>query len=75
MGPFGSERVKDNDPAQDILEYRMTVHLFGNAHSPTVATYDLRRTVENGEELEPGVKEFVVRNFYVDDGLVSTPTA
>ena len=66
---------KDNDPTQDIIEYRMTVHLFGNGPSPAVATYGLRRTVENGEELEPGVKEFVKRNFYVDDGLVSKPTA
>ena len=66
---------KDNYPTPDIIEYRMTVHLFGNGPSPTVATYGLRRTVENGEELEPGVKEFMKRNFYVDDGLVSKPTA
>ena len=59
MGPFGSERVKDNDPAQEIIEYRTTVPLFGNGPSLAVATYVLRRTVENGEELEPGVKEFV----------------
>ena len=66
---------KDNDPAQDIIEYTMTVHLFGNGPSPAVATYGLRRTVENVEELEPGVKEFLERNFYVDDALVSKPTA
>ena len=53
---------KDNDPTQDIIAYRMTVHLFGNGPSPAVATYGLRRTVENGEELEPDVKEFVKRN-------------
>ena len=53
----------------------MTVHLFGNGPSPAVATYGLRRTVHNGEEHDPGVKEFVQRNFYVDDGLVSKPTA
>ena len=66
---------KDNDPSQHIIEYRMTVHLFGNGPSPAVATYGLRRTVEDGEEFGPGVKEFVERNFYVDDGLVSKPTA
>ena len=44
---------KDNDPAKDIIEYTMTVHLFGNGPSAAVATYGLRRTVENGEELEP----------------------
>ena len=65
----------DNDPTRDFIEYRMTVHLFGNGPSPALATYGVRRTVEKGEELEPGVKEFVERNFYVDDGLVSKPIA
>ena len=40
-----------------------------------MVTYGLRKTVDNGEEHDPGVKEFVQRNFYVDDGLVSKPTA
>lgn len=53
----------------------MTIHLFGNGPSPAVATYGLRRIVEEGEEFEPGAKEFVKRNFYVQDGLVSSPTA
>ena len=66
---------KDNDVTKPIIEYKMTVHLFGNGPSPAVATYGLRRTVEDGEEFDPGVKEFVKRNFYVDDGLVSKPTA
>ena len=51
----------------------MTVHLFGNGPSRAVATYGLRKTVKHGEEAD--VKEFVERNSYVDDGLVSTPTA
>lgn len=51
----------------------MTVHLFGNGPSPAVATYG--RTVKDGEELDPAVKEFVKRNFCLDDGLVSRPTA
>lgn len=53
----------------------MTVHLFGNGPSPAVATYGFRRTVKDGEELDPAVKEFVKRNFCPDDGLVSRPTA
>lgn len=53
---------KDNDPAKDIIEYRMTVNLFGNGPSPPVTTYGLRRTVEHSDELESGVKEFVKRN-------------
>ena len=66
---------KDNDPAQPIVEYRRTVHLFGNGPSPAIATYGLRRTVADGKEFAPGEKEFVDRNFYVDDGFVSRPTA
>lgn len=66
---------KENDLSKPVTEFRMTVHLFGNGPSPAVATYGLRRTVDNGGEHDPGVKEFVQRNFYVDDGLVSKPTA
>lgn len=65
---------KDN-VTKPIIEYKMTVHLFGNGPSPAVTTCGLRRTVEDGEEFDPGVKEFVKRNFYVDAGLVSKPTA
>ena len=39
----------------------MTVHLFGNGLSPAVATYGLRRTFKNGEELGPGEKEFLLQ--------------
>lgn len=66
---------KENDLSKPVTEFRMTVHLFGNGPSPAVATYGLRRTVDDGGEHDPGVKEFVQRNFYVDDGLVSKPTA
>ena len=66
---------KNNDLSKPITEFRMTVHLFRNGPSPVVATYGLRRTVDDGEEHDPEVKEFVQRNFYVDDGLVSKPTA
>ena len=66
---------KENDLSKPVTEFRMTVHLFGNSPSPAVATYGLRRTVDDGEEHDPGVEEFVQRNFYVDDGSVSKPTA
>ena len=69
---YGLRRTTSRSPSQ---RFRMTVHLFGNGPSPAVATYRLRRTVNNGEEHDPGVKEFVQQNFYVDDGLVSKPTA
>ena len=61
---------KDNNPDSDLIEYRMTVHVFGNTPSPAVATYGLRRSVEHAEQ---DVQHFVKQNFYVDDGLVSEP--
>jgi hypothetical protein len=60
---------RDNDMAKELIEYRMKVHVFGNTTSPAVATYALRKTIEGSED---DVKEFVNRNFYVDDGLLST---
>lgn len=66
---------RDNDPAKEIIEYRMCVHVFGNSPSPAVATYGLRKTAaNNATRFEPDVNEFVERNFYVDDGLASFPT-
>lgn len=67
---------KDNDTSKGIIEYRMKVHVFGNSPSPAVAIYGLRRAAAYGEE-EYGsdARHFVEREFYVDDGLLSTPTA
>ncbi|XP_048248047.1 uncharacterized protein LOC124126721 [Haliotis rufescens] len=62
---------RNNDPSQDLIEYRMTAHVFGNSPSPAVATYGLRRSVENADV---DVKWFVENDFYVDDGLLSVPT-
>ena len=54
----------------------MTVHLFGNGPSPAVATFGLRRTAYDGEEeFGKATQDFIHRNFYVDDGLASRPTA
>ncbi len=55
---------------------RMKVHLFGNTSSPAVATFGLRKTANVGEaQFGSDAKEFVERNFYVDDGLKSLPTS
>ncbi|XP_039870639.1 uncharacterized protein LOC120723317 [Simochromis diagramma] len=66
---------EDNDPDQGICDYRMRVHVFGNSPSPAVAIYCMRRAAVEGEE-EHGqdAKQFVMRHFYVDDGLASTAT-
>lgn len=53
----------------------MTVHVFGNSPSPALAIYGLQRTAELGEaEYGTDAKEFVLRNFYVDDGITSVPS-
>ena len=60
---------------QDVVEYRMTVHLFGAVSSPSCASYALRKTAEdNQSHFSADVVETVKRNFYVDDCLKSLPT-
>lgn len=62
----------DNDPTKPLVEYRMCKHVFGNSASPAIATYGLRKSVENSDE---DVREFVEKDFYVDDGLSSQVSA
>ena len=65
---------KGNDPDGEVIEYRMKVHLFGNTSSPAVATFGLRKTAQVGEaQFGFDAREFVERDFYVDDGLKSLP--
>ena len=60
----------DNDPEKEIIQYRMTVHVFGNSPSPAFATYGLHRTAaESSEHFGAYVKSFVEENFFVDDGI------
>lgn len=63
--------LQDNDPTLPLTEYRMCVHLFGYSPSQAVSTYCLRRCVQEKKESDPRVYEFVNRNVYVDDGLIS----
>ncbi|XP_021355873.1 uncharacterized protein LOC110451959 [Mizuhopecten yessoensis] len=62
---------RNNDPTQDLIEFRMKANVFGNSPSPAVAVYGLRKSVE-GDGIDQDVKAFVNQNFYVDDGLVSS---
>lgn len=63
---------KDNNPEEEVIEYRMKVHLFGNTSSPAIATCGLRKTALDGEqEYGSDAREFVEKDFYVDDGLKS----
>lgn len=66
---------KDNDLTKEIVEFRMKVHVFGNSPSPSVAICGLRRAAqEDQDEYGTESKEFVTRNFYVDDRLTSVAT-
>ena len=62
------------DKENGIVDHHMIVHLFGNISSP-VATYGLRKTAIEGEKkFGKAAKDFVVEDFYVDDGLTSCTT-
>ncbi|KAK3084088.1 hypothetical protein FSP39_007909 [Pinctada imbricata] len=62
---------KDNNTENELIDYRMCAHVFGNSPSPAVATYGLRKSVLSAET---DVREFVNSNFYVDDAFTSLPT-
>lgn len=66
---------EDNDISKNMTEYRMKVHVFGNSPSPSVAIYCMKRAAQKGEQ-EHGsdVRQFIERQFYVDDGLTSVAT-
>lgn len=64
-----------NDPTKAIREYRMTVLMFGNSPSPAIAIYGLRRAaLATQDEYSDEAIQFVLKNFYVDDGLASFPS-
>ncbi|XP_034537461.1 uncharacterized protein LOC117811344 [Notolabrus celidotus] len=62
---------KNGDLSAEPKEYRMKVHLFGAASSPGCANYGLKHLAKEKENLFPLASQFVMRNFYVDDGVTS----
>lgn len=67
---------RDNDPSNEMVDYRMNVHVFGNRPSPAVAPYGLKKIAAlSSEEFGRDVASFVTSNFYVDDGLALTDTS
>lgn len=65
---------RNNNLEEPIIEYRMTVHIFGNSPSPAVAIYGLRKASQVQEDGDSTTKSFVKQHFYVDDCLVSFPS-
>ena len=53
------------------IDCRMKVHLFGAASSPGCANYGMKYLASQHEEQYPLAANFIRKNFYVDDGLIS----
>lgn len=68
---------KNNNIDNELVEFRMCVHVFGNSPSPAVATFGLRKSACDHQSLEfcNEVCELVNKQFYVDDALMSLPDA
>ena len=67
---------ENNDLTKPIVKYQMNVHLFGAASSPGVANFCLHQTAEtHRRDFGNITSDFLLRDFYVDDGLKSVPTA
>lgn len=54
-----------------VVDYRMTVHIFGSTSSPNCAKFGLTKLADDHSSVYPRAASFIRRNFYVDDGLAS----
>ena len=62
---------RNNDPEQEIVPFRSTCHIFGCVSSPAVCTIGLKYCA--GQlPAQDEAREYLEKNFYVDDGLFST---
>lgn len=52
-------------------EFRMKVHLFGAASSPGCANFGLKYLAKDNADIYPQGSRYIMRDFYVDDGLTS----
>ncbi|XP_076857249.1 uncharacterized protein LOC143511529 [Brachyhypopomus gauderio] len=53
-------------------EFRMKVHLFGATSSPGCANYGMKHLANENSDVYPLGASFVMKDFYVDDGITST---
>ena len=66
----------NGDLTAEPAEYRMTTHLFGATSSPACAMHALNATADTFEDVYgEEAANFIRKDFYVDDGLTSTPDA
>lgn len=66
---------KHGDLNSQPSEFRMRVHLFGAASSPGCANFGLKLLDKDNVNIHPQGARFVMRDFYVDDGLTSVESA
>ncbi|XDV43684.1 hypothetical protein PO909_012122, partial [Leuciscus waleckii] len=65
---------RNGDLKEQPREYRMTVHLFGASSSPGCVNYGLKYLAEGNKDQYPLGFQFVMNDFYVDDGVTSVQT-
>lgn len=66
---------QDGELNKPPMEYRMRAHPFGACSSPGCANFTLKHTADCFRETcGNDAAHFLQKNFYVDDGLVSTET-
>ena len=54
-----------------LVHYRMCVHLFGGVWCSSSSTYSLRKVIQDNPDVDPIIKEAVMKSMYVDDLLQS----
>ena len=64
----------DDDFSKPPVDFRMKVHIFGATSSPGCANFALKRIAQDHQNICPLAANFLLRHFYVDDGLKSEET-
>ena len=59
------------DDSENIIQYRMTSHLFGGVWCASSSIYGMRKTIEDNPRFHEMVKGTIRESFYVDDCLKS----
>jgi len=59
------------DSEGNMVQYRMTCHVFGGVWCPSSTTYALRKILTDNPDADELVQDTILRNFYVDDCLSS----
>ena len=63
---------KNGNLSDEPTTYEMTVHIFGAVSSPGCANFALKKIAEDNKDICTEMTyNFLNRNFYVDDGLIS----